>query len=265
MGNNPNYSKANGFDDFDKVLKTAMVAAAYRKANKEPIATVKVGNRVFDADKLVKVMAMAKKHGLSEILGDNENPTKAIEFKGDKGSVVIMPMYGDTKAQFDANDGTVSIEDQDKADEFLSGGEKETSQTFLKNRLKYEKKFDKDIIDIMNHFHKEKGLDPVSYGHNSYLRVAKSPDHLKENAEEGYVLAMNDLKDLYHDYTKLREDIYDKRVDDVSVNSSQIKTFLEDGVKKIKDKYSIKKSFLEQIEEIMKKSNPEKDEKKSMI
>lgn len=251
MGNNPNYSKANGFDDFDKVLKTAMVAAAYRKANKEPIATVKVGNRVFDADKLVKVMAMAKKHGLSEILGDNENPTKAIEFKGDKGSVVIMPMYGDTKAQFDANDGTVSIEDQDKADEFLSGGEKETSQTFLKNRLKYEKKFDKDIIDIMNHFHKEKGLKPVSYGHDSYLRTAKSPDHITSNDEE-YTHAMNDLKDLYHDYSKLREDIYDKRVDDVSVNSSQIKTFFEDGVKKIKDKYGIKKSFSDQIMEISK-------------
>lgn len=266
LGNNPNYGKVKGFDDFNKVLKNAMVAAAFAKNTKYPLSTIKVGDSVFDAQRLVKVMAMAKKYDLNEIIGNKENPDAPIEFKGEKGSVVIMPMYGSTTPMFDANTGAVNIEDQDKKEEFLSGGEKETRLTFAKNKSKYETKFDKDIIDIMNHFEKQKGLTVSKYykDHN-YIRTAKNPAHISNEGNEDFKNAMNDLKDLFQDYQGFITDVYNRRFEEgkenKNVSSKEIKKFFEDGVKKIKDKYGIQKSFLEQIEEISKsvkeKSQPE--------
>ncbi|MCQ2577548.1 MAG: hypothetical protein MJ176_03340 [Treponema sp.] len=263
LGNNPNYGKVKGFDDFNKVLKNAMVAAAFAKNTKYPLSTIKVGDSVFDAQRLVKVMAMAKKYGLNEIIGNKENPDAPIEFKGEKGSVVIMPMYGSTTPMFDANTGAVNIEDQDKKEEFLSGGEKETRLTFAKNKSKYETKFDKDIIDIMNHFEKQKGLNVSKYykDHN-YIRTAKNPAHISNEGNEDFKNAMNDLKDLFQDYQGFITDVYNRRFEEgkenKNVSSKEIKKFFEDGVKKIKDKYGIQKSFLEQIEEISKSVNGEK-------
>ena len=257
LGNNPNYGKVKGFDDFNKVLKNAMVAAAFAKNTKYPLSTIKVGDSVFDAQRLVKVMAMAKKYDLNEIIGNKENPDAPIEFKGEKGSVVIMPMYGSTTPMFDANTGAVNIEDQDKKEEFLSGGEKETRLTFAKNKSKYETKFDKDIMDIMNHFEKQKGLNVSKYykDHN-YIRTVKNPAHISNEGNEDFKNAMNDLKDLFQDYQGFITDVYNRRFEEgkenKNVSSKEIKKFFEDGVKKIKDKYGIQKSFLEQIEEISK-------------
>lgn len=104
-GQFPNYKKvipsvagndiepAKGFDDFNKILQVAKVAAAYNKAKKE-IATVKVGNFTFDPELLIKAVAIAEKKGLKNVnfRPSSYNPTfSPVEFSGDNGYVVIMP------------------------------------------------------------------------------------------------------------------------------------------------------------------------------
>lgn len=237
----------DGFEDLDKIFKIAKVADAYNKKNKTMVP-VKVGDKYFSPDYIMKVMSMSEKYGLNNIvtLEGNYSP---VEFNGDNGSVVIMPMNRSGDAPyFDSKSLTAKLGDTEESEEFLSGDEKETRKTFVKNKLKYEEKFGKDIIDIMNFFHEKKGdgLQKYSKTH-SYIRYVKEPTHIRNENNNDYTNAMNDLKDLYQDYLSFSGDLYNRRFsedggEDKNVSSTEVKKFFEDGVNKIKEKYGITKS-----------------------
>ena len=100
-----------GFEDYNKILKIAKVASAYQKQNGQ--CAVKIGDRFFDPDLLTKCVAMAEKHGLKNVITDARRDNGAIEFNGDKGSVVMMPKQSQN-VTFDAETGKVeSIDDVD--------------------------------------------------------------------------------------------------------------------------------------------------------
>lgn len=139
-GQFPNYKKvipsvvgndieqAKGFDDFNKILKVAKVAAAYKKNHKREGISVKVGDFNFNPDMLLNAVAMAEKHGLKNVnfRPNSYNPAQSpVEFSGDNGYVVIMPTMEDTYV-FNADTGDVGskyAEYTNDADleKFLSG------------------------------------------------------------------------------------------------------------------------------------------------
>lgn len=146
---NANLETPEGFTDFDKIIKTAKIASAYIKEHKnENIGvTVKVGERNFNPDQLVKVIAMAKKYGLNEVLvNSNSGVRGAVEFKGNNGSVVLMPMNGESATSFNATTGEITSdagEYDEKLNKFKSGEETTKVET-EEDKIKAEKKAEKD-------------------------------------------------------------------------------------------------------------------------
>lgn len=146
---NANLETPEGFTDFDKIIKTAKIASAYMKEHKnENIGvTVKVGERNFIPDRLVKVIAMAKKYGLNEVLvNSNSGVRGVVEFKGNNGSVVLMPMNGESATSFNATTGEITSdagEYDEKLNKFKSGEETTKVET-EEDKIKAEKKAEKD-------------------------------------------------------------------------------------------------------------------------
>lgn len=114
---------ADGYDDFDNILRISKVAAAYKKANDDNKTAVKVGDKWFNPDFLVNAVAMAKKHGLNEVLYNPDRKNGPIEFKGDNGSVVLMPLQESEYNTFDVQTGNYSSlndDTQKQMDDFVN-------------------------------------------------------------------------------------------------------------------------------------------------
>lgn len=153
--------KAEGFEDFDKVMKTAMIAAAYAKHAKKDFVPVRVGNKNFNARMLVQCMAMAKKHGLTNVITPDNNTYSAVSFSGENGAVVLMPMKTDDYTTvFYSDRGMAKFGEGENSEEFLSAGEKEHGRTTSKKVEAAQKQLYSGFVsDVYNKILKMTGSD----------------------------------------------------------------------------------------------------------
>jgi len=132
LGNTSDLETATGFEDFNKILKVAKVATAYKKNTKSNGVAVKVGDYKFNPDQLINAIAMAEKHGLKTVnfRTNSFNPALSpIEFSGDNGYIVIMPTNEDSYV-FDSFTGNATSKyateytKDEELEKFLSGDKK---------------------------------------------------------------------------------------------------------------------------------------------
>lgn len=274
FGNNT--VKQEGFEDFDKVMKTAMIAAAYQKYTKSKLPSfVRVGDKVFDGKQLAQAMAMAKKHGLTNVITRNENYAP-VEFNGPKGSVVLMPMSDGTReTEFNANSGTAKFGDNERlAEEFLSAGEKETQETkFKKINAARSKMVSGLFTDIRNKVYDIVGIDEKPKGklsiRNGYInqyegrkmfseewnkeeeektRKQWAEKYGKDKADQAIDLILEAQK-LNSKVNQYHNDMYDN---EKNIHSSEVENYIKEKGNELKKKFGMKKSFLDRIEEMLK-------------
>lgn len=273
MGSSTLDNVTSDFADRTKLMKIAKTAAAYQKAYDLNVP-VKVGNKYYDCNLLLTALAMAEKHGLNEVFS-REGDLTPVEFKGENGSIVLMPGNFKSEAVFDGTTGNAKLPDNADSEEFLSAGEKETSYTKQRKMKAAQSKMVSGLFaDAYNKINEIAGIGDgtrkkVKYSNgwisadgnyglnNLFGHVWNSDQEAKQREKwantygkekaDTMVDAIREIQDL-NKWVRSRVE-YQYMDDHQEVNhSSEVENYIKEKGNKIKKILGIKKSLFDDVD-----------------